>query len=79
LIASLQRLAARCYELERLLRRADEPRRPDDPKKAAKKIGSPSENSIRRSFEASAWTRCGHVYLRTSGMNRRRPEAGTYS
>ena len=43
MIASLQRLAARCYELERLLRRADEPRRPDDPKKAAKKIGSPSE------------------------------------
>lgn len=42
LISSLQRLAARCYELERLLRGADEPRRPDVPE-PPKKIGNPSE------------------------------------
>lgn len=41
LISSLQRLAARCRELERLLPGAGDPRRPDDP--VPKKIGSPSE------------------------------------
>jgi hypothetical protein len=50
LVASLQRLAAQCHELERLieamkrvLRRSDSPRSPVVPAEPVKKIGSPSE------------------------------------
>jgi uncharacterized protein YukE len=50
LIASLERLAGQCHELERLiealkrlLRGSDSPRRPEVPDEPPKKIGSPSE------------------------------------